>query len=140
MGTLPLYYLGRLVSEEQLKVWVNTYGKWFMVSDRYIDKAKDWFNRHGSKAVFFCRLIPGVRSFISIPAGFARMNFVTYLFYSALGTGLWVTMLAYLEYLLGENYKKVEKYWDLGVYIVLVIIVVVCVGWFMKRKKRVEIT
>src|SRR3712207_7925500 len=57
--------------------------------------ADAWFDRHGSKAVFFCRLVPGIRSLISIPAGFAGMNLFQFLLYSALGALIWTTVLAF---------------------------------------------
>ncbi|HEX3034080.1 MAG TPA: DedA family protein [Thermodesulfobacteriota bacterium] len=136
LGNLPLYYLGKFVGEERLKRWADQYGKWVGLTHRDIDKAKDWFDRHGSKTVFLCRLVPGIRSIISIPAGFADMRLSTFLFYSALGTGLWGTILAYLGRVLGKNYKQVEQYMSLAGYIVLAIIVVICIRWIMKHKKE----
>jgi membrane protein DedA with SNARE-associated domain len=62
--------------------------------------------------VLLCRLIPGVRSLISIPAGIAGMNFAKFLFYTSLGTALWAGLLAYLGYMLGSNFSKVGKYLD----------------------------
>jgi Uncharacterized membrane-associated protein len=136
IGNLPLYYLGEFVGKEKLKVWTNKHGKWVGVSGRDIERADDWFDRHGNKTVFFCRLIPGVRSIISVPAGFARMKLSTFLFYSALGTGLWSTLLAYLGRLLGKNYEQVDRYVGFAAYIVLGIIAVICIRWILKRKGR----
>ncbi len=88
--------------------WADRYGKWLMVSSRDIRRADDWFDKHGHKTVFFARLVPGVRSLISIPAGLSEMHLPTFSLYSALGTGLWAFLLAALGALLGENYDAVD--------------------------------
>jgi membrane protein DedA with SNARE-associated domain len=136
IGQLPLYYLGRLAGEERLKQWADKYGKWLTVSSDDIDKAKDWFERHGSKAVFFARLVPTVRSLVSIPAGFAGMNLLTFLAYSTLGMGIWAGVLAYLGYILGENYELVEQYMSIITYIVGGVLAVLIIGWIVKRKHQ----
>lgn len=136
LSTLPLYYLGWVVGEDRLKRWADQYGKWLMISGRDIERARIWFDRHGSKAVFFCRLVPGIRSLISIPAGIAKMNPVTFLLYSALGTGLWTGFLTYMGRLLGENYAQIEHYLDPISYAILGSAVVGFVMWIRKRKRR----
>lgn len=108
IGQLPLYYLGRWVGEDKLVVWADRYGKWLTVTGADVKKADDWFDRHGQKAVFFARLIPGIRSLISIPAGISGMSLPTFLLYSALGTSLWALILAYLGRLLSDNYDAVD--------------------------------
>jgi membrane protein YqaA with SNARE-associated domain len=65
VGALPWYYLGRVVDEEKIEKLADKYGKWITVSAKDIQKANQWFNRHGSKAVLLCRLVPGVRTLIS---------------------------------------------------------------------------
>src|SRR4028119_1799709 len=61
LGALPLYYLGQFIGEERLKTWADQHGKWLTVSREDIEQSRSWFDRHGSKAVFLCRLVPGVR-------------------------------------------------------------------------------
>lgn len=136
LGALPLYSLGRGMGEERLKSWADRHGKWLAVSGDDIGKAKGWFDRHGGKAVLFCRLVPGVRSLISLPAGFAEMRLATFLLYSALGTGLWAALLAYLGRLLGENYGRVERYLGPAAYVVLGSLAVAGIGWVWKRKQQ----
>lgn len=121
-GTLPLYYLGRFIREERLKHWIAKYGKWIAISEMDVERAMDWFDRHGGKAVLICRLIPGLRSLISIPAGAARMDMTRFLCYTVMGTGLWTSILAYAGVLLGENYEKVETYLGPISYLVLLLI------------------
>jgi membrane protein DedA with SNARE-associated domain len=87
LGQLPLYYLGKVVGEDRLKTWADKHGKWIGVSGDDITKAHEWFDKHGTKSVVFARVVPGVRSLVSIPAGFTNMPLVPFLLYSAIGTG-----------------------------------------------------
>lgn len=136
LGALPLYYLGKWLGEERLKQLADKYGKWLTVSGEDIAKADDWFDRHGHKAVFFARLVPGVRSLISIPAGISSMNLLQFLLYSALGTGIWAGVLAYLGRLLGENYEVVNTYLGPITYVVIGGLVLAAAYWVWKRKQR----
>lgn len=80
LGAIPLYYLGYRLGEERLQKFAARYGKWLTVGPRDIERADRWFNKHGMWAIFFCRLIPGFRSIISIPAGVNRMNLLSFYF------------------------------------------------------------
>lgn len=135
LGALPLYYAGKLMGEARLKAWADKYGKWLTVSGSDIEKAKGWFDRQGGKAVFFCRLVPGVRSLISIPAGMSGMSLPLFLLYSVLGTGLWAGVLAYVGQLLGKNYKEVDQYLGPVAYVVLGLLLVAFAVWVVRRKK-----
>jgi membrane protein DedA with SNARE-associated domain len=86
LGALPLYYLGRGLGEERLKRLADKHGRWLTVSRRDIERAKRWFDRHGWAAVVFCRLVPGVRSLISIPAGVDRMSLPVFLACTSAGS------------------------------------------------------
>ena len=112
LGALPLYYMGRKLGENRLKEFADNHGRWLTLSRRDIERAKRWFDRHGGAAIFFCRLIPGVRSFISIPAGIAKMKILPFLAYTAAGTAIWAALLAYLGYFLGTEYTQVSEYLD----------------------------
>ena len=136
IGTLPLYYIGRAFGEERLVAWADKYGKWLTLSGRDIRKADDWFDKHGTKAVLFGRMVPGIRSLLSLPAGMSEMPMLKFLIYSAIGSGLWATALAYAGYVLGENYDRVEQYISPISKIVLVAVVVAAVAWFLKRRRE----
>jgi len=109
-GASLWYVVGRSVGERRLREWVDAHGRWLTVSAHDVDRAERWFRRHGGAAVFVGRLIPGVRTFISLPAGFARMPLVPFLLYSAAGTLVWSAFLAYAGRLLGERYERVGHY------------------------------
>lgn len=110
LGALPWYYAGKLLGETYLRAWVDRYGKWLGLSAKEFDAANRWFYRHGGKAVLFCRLVPGVRTLISLPAGVSSMRLGPFLVYSTIGTTLWVTLLTYAGYLLGDHYDLVDEY------------------------------
>lgn len=112
LGTIPFYYLGQKIGEERLKRWADKHGKWVMLSSHDIDRATGWFDRHDASAVFICRLIPGIRTLISIPAGINKMNLGYFLLLTTIGTTLWISLLTYLGHILGRNYDKVQSYLD----------------------------
>jgi membrane protein DedA with SNARE-associated domain len=109
-GALPWYYVGKLMGEERLRSWIDKYGKWLTLSGKDIDKSKKWLDKYGKATVFFGRLIPGVRTFISVPAGIEKMPLIPFLLYSFAGSLIWTAILTYAGFLLGDNYQQVEKY------------------------------
>jgi membrane protein DedA with SNARE-associated domain len=133
LGAIPWYYAGLILGEQRLFLLADRYGKWFGISGEDISKSTRWFNRHGFKAVLFCRLVPGVRTLISIPAGIGKMSFLPFMFYSTLGTVAWVSLLTYAGYILGANYKVVDTYIDPISKIVVVVIAIALVIFILKR-------
>ncbi len=109
-GALLWYYIGRWIGLERLKPWAAKHGRWLTISPEKVDEAAVWFNRHCGKAVLVGRLIPAVRTLISVPAGVAGMALMRFLTYSALGTALWTALLAAAGYLLEDQYQKVGDY------------------------------
>lgn len=109
-GAVGWYWVGRSVGERRLRAWVDDHGRWLTLSCSDLDRTKEWFDRHGASAVFIGRLIPGLRTFISVPAGFAEMRFVPFVFYSALGTAIWTGALAAAGRWLGRGYDQVSGY------------------------------
>ena len=109
-GALPWYYLGKAFTAQRLANWADRYGKWLGISGEEIDRSVVWFKHHGAKAVFLGRLVPGIRTLISLPAGIESMPLPVFLLYSTLGTAIWTTFLTGLGFALGENYSRVEQY------------------------------
>lgn len=110
LGAFPWYYLGRVFDESKLEKLANKYGKWIFVSGGDIEKANKWFNKYGNIAVLLGRLVPGVRTLISLPAGMNQMKMTPFIIYSTIGTLVWVSLLTTAGYILGENYTLIEKY------------------------------
>ena len=136
LGAFPWYYVGKFISEERLEHLADKYGKWISISSKDIKKANNWFNEHGGKAVFFCRLVPGVRTLISLPAGINNMPLIPFTLYSTLGTTIWVTFLTFLGYKLGNNYELVDQYLGPVSKIVLAIIVIFFILWIVRKQMR----
>lgn len=109
-GALLWYYIGKKIGAERLERWAAKHGRWLTLSPKEVDQACGWFYRHGGKAVFIGRLIPAVRTLISVPAGIAGMPLASFLLYSAAGTILWTTLLATAGYFLESQYDKVARW------------------------------
>lgn len=138
VGAIVLYGIGRLLSVERLERIVDRWGGWLRVNPEDIAKANRTFHRYGVWAVFFGRMIPLVRSLISIPAGMAKMNIGLFVWLSVLGTLIWNTILISVGAALGQSWGKVSDvigaYADV-VYIIIAIVIVVAVVRFWKRRR-----
>ncbi len=136
LGAVVLYYVGQLLNEERLIALTDRYGKWLLISSDDIRKADDWFDRHGPKIVFFGRLLPGVRSLLSIPAGMANMPMGQFLLYTSLGTTLWSGLLAVAGYQLGANYEQIEGWIGPISQIILAICILLAVIFILRRVQK----
>lgn len=107
-GAYFWYELARRLGTERLKRWAGHYGRWMTLDPKEVDRADAWFDRHGHKAVLFGRLVPGIRTLISVPAGLSEMKPARFLLYSGIGTVAWTGVLTMAGYLLEERYRAVE--------------------------------
>lgn len=139
LGAIPWYYAGLLLGQQRLQLLANRYGKWIGISGEDIEKSTNWFQKHGSKAVLFGRLVPGIRTLISIPAGISKMPLIPFFIYSTIGTIGWVTFLTYAGYFLGKNYKLVEDYIDVITKVVVfgvLLAIAVFIGYRLWKRSR----
>ncbi|GAB4376684.1 MAG: DedA family protein [Elainellaceae cyanobacterium] len=136
LGALPWYYLGKFLGEARIKRWIEKHGRWLGFSTEDVDKSKQWFYRRGRTAVFLCRMVPGVRTLISLPAGFSDMPMPQFLIYSTLGTLGWVILLTLAGYILGENYELVEQYLGPVAKIVLITLAIAFIVWIVRRVRN----
>jgi len=134
-GAVVLYYVGHLVKQERLVRWVDRHGKWLLLTKSDVEGAFGWFEQHGSKAVFFCRLIPAVRSLISIPAGACGMSLGPFLLYTVMGTAIWSSVLAVAGMILGQQYQSLSAVLRWASYAVLALLVL-SVGWYIVQRRR----
>lgn len=109
-GALFWYYVGLWLGCDRLKRFAQRHGRLLTLTPDEIDQADAWFDSHGASAVFFGRLIPTVRTLISIPAGISDMTLRRFLVYTAAGTVLWTGMLAFSGWFLGSQYEVVGGY------------------------------
>lgn len=129
VGALFWYYIGLRVGLDRLKRFAADHGRWLTMTPAEIDTARNWFEKHGGIAVLLGRLLPGVRTLISVPAGIARMPLGLFLLYSTFGTGLWTAFLAGAGYLLESQYHRVATYVDPASNAIVGIIVL----WYLYR-------
>ena len=110
VGAALWYEVARRVGEHRLRQWVEQHGKWITLGVKDVERSQAWFQRHGPTAVLLGRLVPGVRTFVSVPAGFAGMRRAPFLFYSALGTIAWTGALTYAGVILRSQFTLVGDY------------------------------
>ena len=112
LGSLPWYCAGAWLGHERLSRLAAKRGRWLAVSPEEVEKASVWFDRHGRRAVLLGRLVPAVRTLVSVPAGMKRMPLLPFLLYSATGSLLWSGVLCGAGFLLQANYTAVAQYLD----------------------------
>lgn len=132
-GALILYYVGYVFGEARVRWMVRKWGKWLGFKEADIDSADIWFDRHGGIAVALCRVVPIVRSLISIPAGLRKMPMITFALYTAAGSLVWNTVLITAGYILGDNWDHVEEYVGILQYVVIAVVLVVGIWWVWLR-------
>lgn len=111
-GALPWYFAGFALGEDGLKDLASKHGRWLTVTPKEISRAIIWFDQHGNAAIFLGRLIPAIRSLISVPAGIAKMRMPAFIGYSSGGAFLWTGLLAAAGYFLEAQYGAVALYLD----------------------------
>jgi membrane protein DedA with SNARE-associated domain len=122
-GALILYELGRWLGEQRVRELARSHGRWLALGEGDVDRARGWFERHGNEAVLICRLIPAMRSIISIPAGLVGMPRDRFVLYTTLGSGLWNAALVGAGWLLADQWERITPYLDVlqwGTLLVLV--------------------
>lgn len=135
-GALCFYGLGAWVNETRFRVLLRRHGKWFLMSERDLNVSLDWFQRHGESVVFFGRLMPLVRSLISVPAGFAHMHLGRFTLYTALGAGLWSFLLIAAGRMLGRRWDLVAEFLDRYQPVVIALVVLGVLGFIYIRWRK----
>ena len=106
------YFVGRLIGVTRLKAFAERHGHWLALTPAQIDRADQWFDRYGAPAVLFARVIPIVRTFISIPAGVFAMNLRQFIIFTAIGDAIWSSLLVSAGYVLSAQYERVDDFLD----------------------------
>ena len=136
LGSLPWYYLGRLVNEKRLSNFLDRKGKYFGITSDDLAKSKRWFDKYGVSLVFWGRLVPGIRTLISVPAGMELMSLKTFLIWTTFGSLIWVALLTYAGFLFGENYLLIETYLDQVKYILKPLLILILIYFAIKFLSR----
>ena len=109
-GSMALYAVARRAPEERVRRFLADHGTWLGFTDENLRRAEQKFTDHGASAVLIGRLLPGLRSFIAVPAGLLQMPAWQFFAFNLVGTAFWVSVLAWLGSLLGEQYRLVDRY------------------------------
>ncbi len=137
LGALPWYGVGRLVNEERIEHWLERHGRWIGIRPQELHRSREWFSRHGTALVFWGRLVPGIRTLISVPAGIEMMPMVPFLIWTTAGSLIWTLLLTVAGLLLGEGYNSVELWIDPVARVIKVLLVVVVLGFGLWLALRV---
>ncbi len=138
IGAVVLYYIGWWAGDPVVRMILRRYGRFLTVGEKEYDRALAYFGRYGHWVVFFGRLIPLIRSLISLPAGAERMPMPKFLLYTTVGSAIWSGVLAYAGVLLGERWEEVlllTKQYERFVLVALAIFAVVVFVWWLRRRR-----
>ena len=132
VGSWLAYGLGRWRGRELL----DRYGKYVLIRPHDVDKAEVWWEKHGEAATFFSRLLPVIRTFISVPAGIAKMPFGKFTVYTFLGVIPWTYALTYLGVVVGDNWEQILDYFNIPTLIIGGLLLVTAIVWYLRRRKK----
>lgn len=132
VGSAAAYLIGAHGGRE----FLEKHGRWALITRSDLDRADRWFERHGGASVFWARLLPVVRTYISFPAGIARMRWTPFLLYTFVGSLIWSAGLAWAGFTLGENWEAVKPYAHRVEIGVAALLVVGVVWWVVKHRRR----
>jgi membrane protein DedA with SNARE-associated domain len=132
VGSWIAYGVGRTMGRGVL----DRYGKYVLIRTHDIDKAEVWWEKYGEAATFFSRLLPVIRTFISLPAGIARMPFWKFTIYTFLGCIPWTFALTYVGVLVEDNWETVFAYFDLPTLIIGLLVLSVAGWWYLRRRRQ----
>lgn len=131
IGSLALYWIG----EYGGRAFISRWGRFFFLKDSHILKAESWFENYGVASVFFGRLLPVIRTYISLPAGIAKMNFWKFNAYTVIGSFFWTLFLTYIGFYLGERWNILESYFR-KFDVAILIIMAALIAWFLIKYHR----
>jgi len=139
LGAIFNYYLALKLG----RYFLIKYGKYFFVSEKSLNKAENFFKKHGAVSTFVGRLLPGIRQYISLPAGIARMRLDLFSLYTSLGAGIWVVVLALLGYYIGNNRERLQEILhsiSVVLFFLCVTIIAIYVLWYKSKAKKLKDT
>jgi len=136
VGAVVLYGLGLILDVKTMEKIVGRYGKFLRLKNEDIHRADAWFDKYGVWTVFLCRMVPLIRSLISIPAGMSNMNFLLFLLFTTAGTLIWNTVLVNLGAAFSDSWHTIVEYMDVYsnvVYAILAVLLIAAIIWFIRK-------
>jgi len=136
VGAYFLYSIGYAVSKEGIEKLVLRFGKFVGIKQRDVDVAFRWFDKYGTFVIFFGRLIPLIRSLVSVPAGLAKMSLARFSLLTAAGSGIWNALWIHIGIQLEDRWREAEswaKYFDYAIYALVVLMLIIFVTRMIRR-------
>lgn len=136
VGAVVLYGIGLILDVKTMEKIIGRYGKFLRLKNEDIHRADAWFDKYGVWTVFLCRMVPLIRSLISIPAGMSNMNFLLFLLFTTAGTLIWNTVLVNLGAAFSDSWHTIVEYMDVYsnvVYAILAVILIAAIIWFVRK-------
>lgn len=140
-GSILAYWLGFWGQEAVVRALIRKYGKYLLITEHEFNRSEKWFRQYGEKITFFSRVLPIIRTFISLPAGIAHMNFWRFCVLTFLGSLIWSSLLTYTGFILGKNWESIRVYYQKFEYLIIFAIVAIAVYYLahkllkLRRKK-----
>ncbi len=137
LGALFNYWISLTLG----RPFFQRYGKYLLVSDKTLTRVDRFFDHHGHISTLIGRLLPGIRQYISLPAGMARMNIPLFVLFTSLGAGLWVMVLALVGYLVGHNHELLKLYLHKAAWAMVILSILLALAylaWHCKKRRRLE--
>ena len=123
------YFFGR--------AFILKYGKYLGITDEKMAKFESFFNKYGEISTFNCRLIPGIRQYISLPAGLAKMNIFTFSIYTTLGAGIWVAILIAIGYYIGDQKELIKEYLlQITIYLLIAVAIITLIYLYIQKRRK----
>src|SRR3990167_2708305 len=136
VGSYIAYYIGYFLEETVLLSLIKKYGKFILVTEHDFEREHKWFTKYGDKIIFISRLLPGIRTVISLPAGMFEMEIKKFTIYTTIGCFIWSTFLTYVGYILGENWISLEKYFR-KFEIVIVLFLIIGAAIYLEKHLKI---
>ncbi|OGK55773.1 hypothetical protein A3J15_00995 [Candidatus Roizmanbacteria bacterium RIFCSPLOWO2_02_FULL_38_10] len=137
VGSVIIYLIGHWGEDTFAHQCIRKYGKYILISEHELQKSEKWFRDHGDKIVFFSRVLPVVRTYISLPAGAAHMNFKRFCILTTLGSFIWSIFLTYIGFVLGKNWNSLHPYYQKFEYIIVGGFFILGIYWLWHKYKKV---
>ncbi len=134
-GSLLAFALGYYLEEHVILKLIDKYGKYILVNRHEYDRSVKWLKKYGDSVAFFSRILPAVRTFISLPAGLSEMNVLKFSIFTFLGSLIWSALLTYLGVYLGGEWQSIEPYFR-QFQILIVVIFIMLVFWYLNHKLK----
>jgi len=133
VGSLAAYYLGYILEETVLLNLIRRYGKFILLSEHEFHRAEMWFRKYGDKIIFISRLLPGIRTVISLPAGMFEMDIKKFVIYTTIGCLIWSIFLTYVGFVMGENWNALEPIYRKFEFLIAGVVILVILLYIEKH-------